>query len=140
MAFSVSADPGAAGDPVLKPGGLELPLLDLAVLENLADELGSPEIARKFAQGYAGLWGQRHRRLMESLDRADLPMALDAALSLKVTSAMVGGLRLARLAEKLETTIRRGDLREGAAFMVLIAIQGQHTAEELQLRYGRAGS
>jgi hypothetical protein len=133
----------AQGVPAALPApGLrerELPLLDPSVLEDLAEGLGGgAAIARKFAQDYAGLWDQRQRRLMESVECEDLAGALDTVISLKVTSAMVGGARLAHLAGKLEATVRHGDRQEGAALAAVIGIQGRAMIEELQLRYGGA--
>jgi hypothetical protein len=142
-----SQDPGTApAAPVARAAlpapGLkerELPLLDPSVLEDLAEGLGGgADIARKFAQDYAGLWDQRQRRLMESVACEDRTAALDTIISLKVTSAMVGGTRLAHLAGKLEATVRHGDPQEGAALAALIGIQGRAMVEELQLRYGGA--
>jgi len=130
--------PGRAADGAAwNAEGQELPLVDPAVLEDLAVGLGGPDIAQKFAQDYAGMWGQRQHRLMESVGREDRAAALDALISLKVTTAMVGGSRLAHLAGKLEPIVREGDLQEGRALLALMAIHGLHTAEELQLRYGR---
>ncbi len=129
--------PAALPTPSLKER--ELPLLDPSVLEDMAKDLsGGADIARKFAQDYAGLWDQRQRRLMESVEREDPAAALDIVISLKVTSAMVGGARLAHLAGKLEATVRHGDLQEGAALMAVIAIQGRAMVEELKLLYGGA--
>ena len=56
---------------------------------------------------------------------------------MKVSSAMVGGLRLAGLAEALETTIREGDLRDGMPFLAMISISGRATVEELRQGYLR---
>jgi hypothetical protein len=50
---------------------------------------------------------------------------------------MVGGLRLAHLAERLEAAVREGDLKDGAALLAMIAIHGRATVKELQLRYIR---
>ncbi|BAS16340.1 hypothetical protein AHiyo8_46430 [Arthrobacter sp. Hiyo8] len=63
--------------------------------------------------------------------------ALDAVISLKVSSAMVGGLRLAHLAERLEATVRNGDLGEGADLLAGIAVHGRATVKELRLGYMR---
>lgn len=59
-------------------------------------------------------------------------MALDAAISLKVTSAMVGGARLAHLAQTLETALRQGNLGQAPTLLALIAAHGQDTMAELQ--------
>lgn len=112
-------------------------MVDEAALEDLAEQLGGPDMARNFARDYAAVWGQRQRRLTVSVVHADLAAALDAVISLKVTSAMVGGSRLEHLARKMEKVIRKGDLEEAAALLVLIVAQGHATVEELQRRYGR---
>lgn len=123
------------GGSVLPSGGEELPLLDAGVLQNIEDELGQRQMAWNFASDYAAMWGLRQRFLLDSFEREDRVAALDAVISLKVSSAMVGGLRLERLAQRLETTIRKGDLRDGAALLALISLHGQATVKELQLRY-----
>lgn len=127
----------AAADPVLTLGGHELPLVDAAVLQDLEEQLGQPDIAWNFASDYAAMWGQRQRRLVASVGREDRAAALDAVISLKVSSAMVGGLRLAHLAERLEAAVRDGDLQDGAAQLAVIAINGRATVKQLQLRYIR---
>jgi hypothetical protein len=112
-----------------------VPLLDTSVLENLAEQLGQPVVAWDFANDYASMWGPRQHRLIASLGREDRAAALDAVISLKVSSAMVGALRLAYLAERLEAAVREGDLQDGAALLAMIAIHGQATVNDLQLRY-----
>lgn len=125
----------AAGSGVLALGGRELPLVDAAVLQDLEEELGQRQLAWNFANDYAAMWGQRQRCLLDSIEREDHAAALDAVISLKVSSAMVGGLRLACLAEALETTLRKGDLRDGAPLLALISLHGHATVKELWLRY-----
>lgn len=133
--FGAAPRSTAPGSGVLPLGGQELPLLDGSVLQDLVDELGHPEMAWNFANDYAAMWGLRQRFLLDSIEREDHAAALDAVISLKVSSAMVGGLRLARLAQTLETTIRKGDMRGGTALLALISLHGQATVKELQLRY-----
>lgn len=113
--------------------------MDRTVLQALEEQLGRPDMARNFAKDYSALWGQRKRRLVDSLEREDQAAALDAAISLKVSSAMVGGLRLACLAQILETAVRHGDLRRGASVLALISIHGPATVNELQHQYLRQG-
>jgi HPt (histidine-containing phosphotransfer) domain-containing protein len=113
-------------------------LLDPAVLEELEKDVGAPEVARKFATDYAGMWVRRQNRIAASVQREDQAAALDAVISLKVASAMVGGSRLAHLAAALEAVLRLGDLQAGAALVAPITIQGRATVDELQQRYGQA--
>jgi hypothetical protein len=132
--------------PTAAPGGLsnpdgalfpdaELPLVDLAVLQDLADQLAHPAVAQNFARDYATLWTQRYQKLAAAVDRQDVAAALDAVISMKIASAMVGGLRLARLAERLEEFIRRGDLEHGHALIAAVELHGSATVKELQETY-----
>ncbi|WP_307073483.1 Hpt domain-containing protein [Arthrobacter pascens] len=132
---SVSSSASGGALPAL--GGSELPLLDSAVLRDMEEQLGRPDIAWNFANDYAGMWVERQRCLVDSVEREDRMAALDAVISLKVSSAMVGGLRLARLAEALEATLRRGDLRDGASVLAMISLHGHATVKELRQRYLR---
>lgn len=116
-----------------------LPLVDRTVLEVLEEQLGRPDMARNFALDYSVLWRQRERRLIDSFEREDQAAAIEAAISLKVSSAMVGGLRLAFLAQLLEAAIREGDLHQGASVLALISTQGPATVNELENRYLRRG-
>lgn len=144
-AFSSDAHPGEKASHVTyssEPAGDAhqkrdegLPLMDPAVLLDLGEKLNSPEIACGFARDFAAMWDLRRRRLAASLDRRDYSAALDAVISLKVSSAMVGGLRLARLAEEVEVAVRRGDLTAGLALMGTVTDYGHETVNELRLRY-----
>ncbi|PNI10315.1 Hpt domain-containing protein [Arthrobacter sp. AFG7.2] len=146
-----SQDPGtsseAAAAGALQPGiasagtalsqeadGL-LPLIDAGVLEELEDELAGSGLAQRFAHDYAAMWDQRYARLAAAVDTQDTDSALDAVISLKITSAMVGGLRLAKLAELLETVIRLGDFSRGRVLMERVALDGGQTVSELQAKY-----
>jgi HPt (histidine-containing phosphotransfer) domain-containing protein len=113
----------------------ELPLVDLAVLEDLEEQVGGPDVARSFAQDFVNMVDQRQSHLVSALERQDRDAALDAVISLKIASAMVGGARLGRLAEKLEVFIRRGGLDSAQALLGAVASHGGATAEELQFGY-----
>jgi HPt (histidine-containing phosphotransfer) domain-containing protein len=112
-----------------------LPLVDSAVLEDLEEQLNGSELAVRFARDYTTMWDQRYSRLAAAVLSEDRASALDAAISLKITSAMVGGLRLARLAELLEKVIRQGDFGQGQALMEQVAEDGGQTVSELQTNY-----
>lgn len=113
--------------------------MDLAVLRDLEDELELP-LVRNFAQDYIGMWEYRCRRLAAAAACPDgRSAATDAAISLKVTSKMVGGLRLAELAATFEVRIREGALEEAAALMNQIKTCGEGTVAALRLRYWGQG-
>lgn len=134
---AVSSTAPAGAVPVL--GSPELPLLDAAVLHDMEEQLGRPGTAWEFANDYAGMWLERQRCLIDSVESEDRMAALDAVISLKVSSAMVGGLRLARLAESLEAALRRGVLRDAASVLAMISLHGDATVKELQQGYLRKG-
>jgi HPt (histidine-containing phosphotransfer) domain-containing protein len=112
-----------------------LPLLDAAVLEDLEEQLNGTELAVRFARDYAAMWDQRYARLAAAVENQDRASALDAIISLRITSAMVGGVRLARIAEILEKEIRQGDFGQGQALMERVAEDGDRTVSELQANY-----
>jgi len=126
--------PAAGAAPSLEAAAL-LPLIDAAVLEELEDELAGSGLAQRFARDYAAMWDLRLARLGTAVDSEDEASALDAVISLKISSAMVGGLRLARLAELLEGLIRQGDFVRGQAMMAGVAQDGARTVSELQSTY-----
>ena len=133
-----SLQPGiasAAGAALPQEAAGLLPLVDAAVLEELDDELAGSGLAQRFARDYAAMWDQRYARLAAAVDGQDRASALDAVISLKITSAMVGGLRLAKLAELLESVIRLGDFGQGRALMERVAQDGGQTVTELQATY-----
>jgi signal peptidase I len=98
------------GDPA--PGAL-----DDAALGRLADDLDDPAYPVTFAARYQQLLPQRLDRISTALgsdggpeDAADLDAALDASLSLKVSSTTVGALELEQLASVIELSVRRRDV------------------------------
>ena len=108
--------------------------MDPAVLQELKDELYPPALATNFAKDYVRFWPQRERRLIAALAAGDARAALDAAISVKVSSDMVGARRLAALARALEAAVRGGDL-SGGPVRDLVSVDGRATVEELQARY-----
>lgn len=112
-----------------------LPLVDATILQELEEQLDGSELALRFARDYATMWDQRCAKLAAAAQNQDMAGALDAVISLKITSAMVGGLRLARLAELLEVVIRQGNFGQGQVLMKRVAEVGTQTVSELQASY-----
>jgi len=82
-------------------------LVDRTVLIALQAELGGDQaIIGAFVRNYVALLPWRVSRLHRALDNADMEDAMDAVLSLKTSSHMVGAICMDRLARELEIGIR----------------------------------
>ena len=127
----------ASGTPASCAAGLPAaaPLVDPAALQDLGAQLDSPAVAKGFARDYTRMWDQRYRALASALERGDRAGSMDAVLSLKTSSAMVGGLRLAQLAGELEDSIRAGDMDHALSLLRDVAERGDETVDELQFSY-----
>ena len=83
------------------------PLVDQSVLDRLRVELDEDEgYSTVFVGNFIGYLPVRIDRLRLALTTGDLAGAVDAILSLKTSSQMVGAERLAGLAMDLERSIR----------------------------------
>ncbi|MFE4198369.1 Hpt domain-containing protein [Paenarthrobacter sp. NPDC056912] len=82
-------------------------LVDHTVLTELQAELGGDHaIISAFVRNYVALLPWRVSRLHRALENLDLEDAMDAVLSLKTSSQMVGAVCMDRLATELEISIR----------------------------------
>ena len=115
--------------------GLGLPLLDLTVLRQLEEELGDSGVARSFVTDYIGIWEDRIQYLIRSVAEDDSDAAMDAVLSLKSSSTMVGGVRLAQLASELEEAVRDGNMAKAQSMLDDVAQRGSETVDELRFGY-----
>ncbi|UZX02143.1 Hpt domain-containing protein [Arthrobacter sp. CDRTa11] len=93
-----------------EPDGYIRPLVDRSVLDALRSELDEDEgVWRAFVRNYIAHLPNRIEKLRLTLTTGDLDGALDAVLSLKTSSQMVGAERLAGLALDLERSLRDED-------------------------------
>jgi HPt (histidine-containing phosphotransfer) domain-containing protein len=84
-----------------------VPLLDQAALDRLRDELDEDEgVWRVFVRNFIAQLPRRTEKLRLALTTGDLAGTLDAVLSLKTSSQMVGAERLAQFAIGLERSVR----------------------------------
>ncbi|MCD4852180.1 Hpt domain-containing protein [Arthrobacter sp. AK01] len=82
-------------------------LVDRTVLTELQAELGGDQaIIGAFVRNYVALLPWRVSRLHRALENLDMEDAMDAVLSLKTSSHMVGAICMNRLATELEISIR----------------------------------
>ncbi|MCU1518851.1 MAG: histidine kinase [Pseudarthrobacter sp.] len=92
------------------------PLVDPSVLDRLREELEEDEgYSTVFVGNFIDYLPHRISRLRLALTTGDLDGAVDAVLSLKTSSQMVGAERLAGLAMDLEKAIRHDSQVEDPA-------------------------
>ncbi|GAA5193277.1 hypothetical protein GCM10023346_17660 [Arthrobacter gyeryongensis] len=105
------------GDDAAVDAGAALPAFDRRPLKRLAREMKSKEAAEKFAAAYARLLPQRVEKISHALSTGDSDLAMDAVLSLKTSSSMVGALRMeehcVRLEHALVTTDHTAAIQAG---------------------------
>lgn len=85
-----------------------LPVLDSAALRVLKEEAGD-DASRRFVEEYLLMLPVRGARILKGLAGEDPEPASRALISLRVTSAMAGALRLEKLCNYLERALERGE-------------------------------
>ena len=94
--------------------------------ENVAEELeGDEGVWRVFVQNFIGYLPERIERLRQTLTTGDFRGAMDAVLSLKTSSQMVGAERLAEMAIDLERALRN-ETRDTEPSVVLPHLAAEH--------------
>jgi HPt (histidine-containing phosphotransfer) domain-containing protein len=116
------------------PSGLHqmLPLVDRSVAEELGEGLADQGIAQALVGDFADAWHTRFQCLetaLESQDRAD---SLDAVLSIKTSSMMVGASQLAKISSQVESLVRAADYAAATAALPLVDRCGAATVNELR--------
>jgi hypothetical protein len=98
--------------------------LDTAALTRLASELESDDLARSIAQTYLRMLDARLTRAASALENHDEVAAMDVLLSLRVSSATVGLVRLEAAVLCVIDAVRRGEpdvARERGASLIGLA-------------------
>ena len=120
-----------ASDGVVGPvcPGLTVDELDPSALTRLASELESDDLARSIAQTYLRMLDTRLTRAASALERRDEVDAMDVLLSLRVSSATVGLVRLESAVLCVIDAVRRGEpdlARERGDSMLGLAPAAHH--------------
>ena len=84
------------------------PILDDTRLRRLAD-VATADAAEQFAADYREILPARVERLTYTLSLWDTEAAMDAVLSLKTSSSMIGALRMEQICEHLEQALVMAD-------------------------------
>lgn len=119
--------------PLILPPQGRVPLIDQDTLQALADQLENPSAVKAFILDFIHVWDERYIRLADTVSRRDHAAAMEAVLSVRTTSMMVGAARLAGLASALEESVRLNDLIEAADLLPFVEACGVQTIRELAL-------
>jgi HPt (histidine-containing phosphotransfer) domain-containing protein len=106
--YEVSYSQPGGTSPLVRAEESAPPLLDHKVLDKLREDLDEFEVWSVFVQNFITALPLRIESLRLALTTGDTAGALDAVLSLKSASQMVGAGRLAALAHGLEVAQREG--------------------------------
>lgn len=110
------------------------PVLDASRYRQLAIELKSNDDAMRFIADYWHMLPERVSRILAVLRDGDAAAAMDAVLSLKVTSSMTGALQVEHDCLRLEQDLRDGaqtDLLEASVRLALDVPPLQAALQEL---------
>jgi hypothetical protein len=105
--------------------------IDHAVLTALREDVGD-EVLRSFIRTYIDLLIILLARIDRAVGRRDCADALQDLPDLRTSSAMLGAVRLAEMAEAVEHFLRRG--RVAAAAGLLAGVRAEATAVVTALR------
>lgn len=106
-------------------------VIDRHIFEQLGSELASPDAARRIAALYLDLLDGRIGRLVGACEAHDEAAAMDAALSLKVSSAMVGAVAMRDLAAQVEVCLLGGGCDSALGAVEHVRRGGFNTARAL---------
>ena len=110
---------------------LEAAVFDGAVAEQLADELGEREAVGRITRRYREALPGRVRRLSRACGAMDAEQAMDAVLSLKVTSATVGASAMSGVAGLVEKAVAERDWSAALGALSVVAGLAPGTDEAL---------
>lgn len=86
-----------------------LPVVEWSSMASLSEETQNDDAVQRFMSTFLALLPGRVSRILHALRAQDSAVAMDAVLSLKITSAMIGALRMEQLCHCIETALVCGD-------------------------------
>lgn len=116
-----------------------LPLVCAETLHLLEESLdGERALCRSFVCRFVDMWPERFRRIHEAVKTGHLENAMDAALSLRSSSMMVGAAQLGELTSGLVGTLEEGCNVTAARQLKALRLCGNRTADQLTSSYVNA--
>lgn len=100
-------------------------------LTRLQNGIQNPAVYRNFISQYVQMLPRRYQRLSAAMHAGDEHNAMDAVLSIRSSSTMIGAVWLARLAIQIEGALRAGEPERAKAALQEMESCGRRTAERL---------
>lgn len=116
-------------------GVTALPVLDTAVLAELAEELEDAGYVREVMGAFVLRWPARYENLQRAVAAEAPEQCRDALASIRVSSAMFGARRLERAAEAVFELYRGGDYDAVRSALPALEAIARHTTAELRSEY-----
>ena len=109
-----------------------LPVLDRQVLAQLAEDLGSTQLATQFSNAFAVMWPRRMARLEQAVAAGNQEQARDAAGSIQVSATMVGAAQLAASGMQILDLIEAADPAASHGALLQLHRIGDESLEALR--------
>lgn len=115
------------------------PLVSCETLQDLEESLGGESsLCHKFVCRFIDMWPGRFERLQAAVTSSHHEDALDAALSLRSSSMMVGGLRLGALTTEILRLVESGAYAQATMRLASLERCGNETTQQLSSSYVNA--
>ena len=112
-------------------------VFDPSTLLQLVDDAKARSFVLELAGTFRRMLEPRVDRVVDAVLTSDPDEAMDAVLSLKVSSTMVGARELAELASYLESDLRSGDLPAARSQALLLPAAAQRAAAAIDAYLAR---
>lgn len=103
-----------------REGLLRMNAFDLSTVRRLEADTESPSFVRELVETYERMLSPRVERLVDAVLASDAEQALDAALSLRVSSIMIGTTELVDLSTAVLADLKNSDLPSARAQALLL--------------------
>lgn len=118
---------------------LSMPLVCTETLESLEDSLdGERALCRSFVCRYIDMWPERFARICDAVTAGHKEHAMDAILSLRSSSLMVGAVQLGDLANEVVKALETGHCSAAAPHLSALRRCGNRTTGQLASGYVNA--
>lgn len=125
----------AEPDPLLRPGAAPepdeaLPVLDPAPLKSLVDVAGDGA-AQRFLAEYLDLLPSRVSMVIGGLSSRDMKASMEAVVTLKVSSAMAGAVRMEHYCRELEDSLAAREVPDAAKVLMGMSRTSRLTLQDV---------